>query len=307
MYKYIEDEKSKALYAMNRECLLRKYAPHIICSRNIIETMIKYVYAFYHLLKYIKNYMIYDKYVYTLKEYTPPVEYKSKNKPRVAVYTCIFGDYDTVKEPLYASSECDYFIITDQPVSKDSIWRKINSCDIQELAKISDPGMKNRWVKMHPFELFREYDYAIYIDGCVRVVADLYPIVLSMMDDEYFGIHEHPYRSNISLEAKAVMKMKKCHNQELMDEQLKYYEKQGFKKQVPLYEATMLVSKINNYKCKEIYELWWEQINKYVHRDQISLPYVIWKLRVGKENIKNLGDNILLNPRVFICKHNNKI
>lgn len=307
MYKYIENERSKALYWINREYLLRKYSPHIIYSSNMIETIIKYMYMFYHWLKYVKNYMIYDKYVYTLKEYTPPIEYEGEKIPRVAVYTCIFGDYDTVKEPLYTSPGCDYFIITDQAVSKDSIWKKIDPSRINELIEINDLGMKNRWVKMHPFKLFGEYDYAIYVDGCVRIVADLLPWVMSMNDNECLGIHEHPFRTSINIEAKAVIKMNKCNDIEKLKEQLKEYAQDGFATQWPLLEATVLVSNLASKRCKSIYNLWWIHLNKYVHRDQICLPYVLWKLNINHSEIKILGNNILINPRIIICRHRGDI
>lgn len=303
MYKYIEDEKSTSLYDMNRELLLRKYAPHILHTRNSVELIIKYMYKLYYLMKYIKNYTIYDKNTYTDKEFIPPAVYECKKKPRVAVYTCIFGDYDRIKEPLYASTECDYFIITDQHVNPKSVWKKVDISKIKELSDINDFAMKNRWVKMHPFELFGEYEYTIYIDGCVRIVADMMPLVLSMRTGACIGIHEHPFRSNIFLEAKAVLKMNKCDNVEQLKKQLFMYNQEGFFKQVPLLEATVLVSNISSEKCRDIYLLWWKELNKHIHRDQISLPYVLWKLEIKRDDISLLGDNILLNPRFYVCKH----
>lgn len=84
---------------------------------------------------------------------------------KVAIYTCIVGDYDTIKEPMYINSICcDYFVITDQNVSPDSSWNKINLQDVKGMPPGLDASTANRWIKLHPHELFPEYDYSIYVD-----------------------------------------------------------------------------------------------------------------------------------------------
>ena len=51
---------------------------------------------------------------------------------RVAVYTCIFGNYDGVNEPVCCPDNCDYYIISDTvKAQKNSKWKIV---DITEFA-----------------------------------------------------------------------------------------------------------------------------------------------------------------------------
>ena len=44
---------------------------------------------------------------------------------KIAVYTCIVGDYDELLEPVYVNPNIEYFAFTDQVVKSDSIWKKL--------------------------------------------------------------------------------------------------------------------------------------------------------------------------------------
>jgi len=51
---------------------------------------------------------------------------------------------------------------------------------------------------------------------------------------------------------------------------------------------------------------WWDQLVKYVMRDQMSFNYVLWKNSISKEDICILGDNLYRNPRFYWQPHNKK-
>jgi len=62
------------------------------------------------------------------KKRNPIVQSLDFSKPytgkRIAVYTAIYGNYDTIPEPLYADPMCDYYIFTDKDIPEGSIWKK---------------------------------------------------------------------------------------------------------------------------------------------------------------------------------------
>ena len=80
------------------------------------------------------------------KKKNPEVETLDFNKEytgkRIVVYTSVFGNYDTIAEPLYCDPNCDYYIITDQEVPGNSIWKKYEKVNFPE--GVNTPFLKNR-------------------------------------------------------------------------------------------------------------------------------------------------------------------
>ena len=79
-------------------------------------------------------------------------------KEKVAVYTALFGTYDVVRNPLWHPENIDYFLLTDQPLPADSLWKECSRSHILPQEILGDPILCNRWCKMHPHLLFPEYD-----------------------------------------------------------------------------------------------------------------------------------------------------
>ena len=162
----------------------------------------------------------------------------------------------------------------------------------------------NRWFKMHPHELFSQYEYSLYIDGSVLVVADVLPLVLKMIkEDNFLGIHTHSNRKYLQTEAKAIIKLKPYIDQERLKEQLKEYKENGYNDNLPLLEATIILRKHNDNKCIKVMEDWWKEFLRWIPRDQISFPYVLWKNDITIDDITILGRNEFLNPRFIINGH----
>ena len=92
---------------------------------------------------------------------------------RIAVYTALFGSYDFVRDPLLQPDNIDYYILTDQVIPERSVWKRIDISAVVPLEYQSDPVLCNRWCKMHPQTLFKEYQYSVYIDSNIWVFSDL--------------------------------------------------------------------------------------------------------------------------------------
>lgn len=76
---------------------------------------------------------------------------------RIAIYTCITGNYDRLIEPIYVPEDVDFFIVTDMEISPKSIWRKID-INLIEIVRDFDDTRKARYVKTHPHIFFDEYE-----------------------------------------------------------------------------------------------------------------------------------------------------
>lgn len=223
---------------------------------------------------------------------------------RIAVYTSIYGNYDLPKEPAYISKQCDYYIITDQDIPESSIWKEINYHDDQfdDLNNMQ----KNRYVKLHPHNFFSGYQYSLYIDGNIRIMADVLPMVHNM-GKAFIALHNHPLRDCIYKECKIFKyssRLKPYYKDTSF--QTGQYRKEGYPSNNGLYENTIIIRKHNEQKCIQLMDFWWRQLNQYSFRDQISLPYSIWKIQLDSSELHILGNDLSKNPRFRRYEHNIK-
>lgn len=224
---------------------------------------------------------------------------------KIAVYTCMAGDYDYIRKPKYMSDNCDYFIITDIDTHYNTLKRIEIPKDIKE--KFSNNSILiNRYYKMHPFELFDGYDYAIYIDSNVEVISDISKMIKGIDDDYGLAFHAHSQRKCIYNEVKACKILKKG-NSKKMKEQVKRYKRIGFPKDYGMLECNVIVSDLKNLNAIKILNDWWmEYVKSESLRDQLALPYVLWKNGVPIEELTGLGSNVFKNPIIRINKKHKK-
>lgn len=297
----LEDPMSRKLYKMNSDYLFCRNELSNIQKKKInkknLNIFLSYLRsgAYTRILNRIsRSGKESSKSCYTLNNYT------SFPNVKVVVYTCIWGRYDSILEPIFQNKKIDYRIITDQDIPNNSIWKK------QELPKDIDyqkmsPIEINRLCKMLPHRIFPSYDFSIYIDGNIRIITDLMPII-SDMGSHTLGIHKYPV--DCIYEMKNIIIAGKRAKRKDVECQIKKYLEEGFPKHYGAYECNILVRKHNDLECIDVMEKWWEEFNKTSSkRDQISLPYILWKLGKQEDFVYSLGDNVWLNPRFQIMQH----
>lgn len=223
--------------------------------------------------------------------------------PKLAIYTCIYGNYDGLKEPFIKGKYCDYYIITDQKVNEKSTWKKIEPIGYPEGFETWHPAMKNRYYKMHPQDLFEQYEYSIYVDGNVRPIADLYPLLEIVRKKKMLiGMFTHPIFNCLYDSAEHLKKINLVDFQK-MDLQIEAYRKAGFPTKFGFFECNLILRKHNDSLCCAIMEDWWNEYMDGVKRDQQSFTYVLWKNGLKCSDICSFGENIRNNPRVKIRDH----
>lgn len=229
------------------------------------------------------------------------VNVENNHKSKIAVYTCITGNYDKeILEPFLKMENIDFYLFTDNENITSKYWKVMKLPDnVNQYNNI----LKNRYLKMHPKELFKDYDYSIYIDGNVKVMSDLTDLIYSINDKTGISMHRHQFRNCIYKEIE-VCKIKKKGNYSEMKRQVDKYKQEGFPQEFGMLEATIIVSDLNNDNSEKILDDWWNEfISTKSLRDQISLHYVIWKNHLTIEDFGNLGYNLYRNPKFIINIH----
>lgn len=225
--------------------------------------------------------------------------YENSDRPRIAVYTVITGNYDMVNCPLVKPSNIDYYFFSEETKDDLGFWKKKSIPN--KLSKY-DNAEKNRYIKMHPYEFFSNYDYSIYIDGNILVVSDLTDMVCSMTKAG-LSLHNHQFRNCVFDEIEVCRLLKKG-DYNCLKTQVKKYSNEGFPRKFGLYECNVILCDMKNNKGKKILEDWWNEfLASESYRDQISFPYVVWKNGLKYTDIGCLGKNVYKNPKIRINSH----
>ena len=224
---------------------------------------------------------------------------KTAPEKRVVIYTCITGGYDHLTEPVFQKDNVDYVAFTDSESATSKTW---NIRKIPEKLLGNNNSYINRYIKLHPHEFFAEYDYAIYIDGNVKVVTDI-TTLLSLINPKYgLATFRHCIRDCAYEEAKVCVFLNKG-NKKQIKKQISRFEKEGFPHHFGLFECTLLFVKIGK-ESQAIFEAWWNELDgSQSGRDQLALPYCIWKLGIKHEEIAVLGTNVWLSKKFTVYSH----
>lgn len=221
-----------------------------------------------------------------------------KDDLKVIVYSCVTGKYDQVEDPYYVGNNTEYYLFTDQQENID-VWitKEVNKYH-------NDNILTNRYYKMHPFDVLTQCDYSIYIDGRVQTVSDVRPLC-AIASESPVGIamHTHSTRDCIYQEAESCLILNKG-NKDKIIKQVERYRKEKFPEHFGLYEATIIVVDHHNKTAKRILDEWWNEfIVSGSNRDQIALPYCIWKKGYDFSDIGCLGNCKEKNPVFRMLRH----
>lgn len=222
-------------------------------------------------------------------------------KNRIAVYTCVTGKYDRFREPLVTEDCCDYYYISDDELIE---LEKCKWLDVDMIVPDTNmtPKDKNRYCKMHPYKIFSEYDYSIYLDGSIQIVKPISHYI-NRIGELGLAMHRHRvcdcvYSEGIFLTWLGVVE------KEALVKDIKRYMVAGVPRHYGLFECGMIVTDLNNHRALKLYNDWYEEYKKGVKRDQQALIFALWKKGLACDCIGNLGGeyNILNNPDIIWSK-----
>jgi GT2 family glycosyltransferase len=194
--------------------------------------------------------------------------------PRIAIYTAITGNYDSIKLPEHLDPRLDYIVFSDRTAPATGVWqvRPIPFFD-------DDPTRVARFVKTHPHHLLHDYDVAIWIDSNVMLVGDIYAIVQQFLDSgNSVGALRHPLRASVYEELEACIHRKKD-DPAIMRAQVAGYRDAGFEHD-DLIESNFMMFDLRT-SLDTFFQRWWTEVDGHSKRDQLSLNYSLWSTQTG--------------------------
>ncbi|KAF7851841.1 hypothetical protein BT93_L2003 [Corymbia citriodora subsp. variegata] len=221
---------------------------------------------------------------------------------KVAVATCAFGGGDDLYQPIGMTES------SIKRVCYTAFWDEITlAAQEQEGHRVGEDGYVGKWrvvvVKNLPFmdqrlngkipkmlghRLFPNAKYSIWVDSKSQFRRDPLGVLEALLwrSNSVLAISEHGARSSVYDEAKAVVKKNKATPEEV-EVQLTQYHRDGlpedkrFNGKKALAEASVIVREhtplTNLFMC-----LWFNEVVRFTSRDQLSFPYVLWRLKVLK-------------------------
>jgi hypothetical protein len=191
---------------------------------------------------------------------------------RIAVFTCITEQYELPKTN-QNWGKADWFLYTDSslPVKKqDNNW---NYTPVIE--KFKDSRMTARFYKTIPHELFKDYDFSIWVDGSITFLITPEQLISQMLGYDIMTF-KHPVRDCIYKEAEEILKLKLDYP-DTVQKQMDCFKKKNYPEHNGLAETKIVVRK-NTPAIANFNKEWLYQMLIGSERDQLSFNYIAWKL-----------------------------
>lgn len=193
---------------------------------------------------------------------------------RLLVYTGIFGNYDRVFPPVRPVTRAHFVAVTDDPSLNVPGW----ATQVVEAGRFGTSREANRYYKMLGHRELGDFDASIYVDGNVRLLGDPVDAAAGFIKSgAALGIFRHPLRDSVAGEVEACIRNGKVEDPRPIRNEYQEYIADGFRDDLGLVEATILMKNHHHAGLDEAMALWHTLYARHLTRDQISLPYVLWK------------------------------
>ncbi|MGQ4275164.1 glycosyltransferase domain-containing protein [Terrihabitans sp. B22-R8] len=220
-------------------------------------------------------------------------------KPRPArrvVYTCMFGyseafaDHETCDD-----GKTDYLCFTDDRSLTSTRWKFI-FVDPVDLGPVRTAKM----IKIMPHRFVGAYASSLYIDNTVQLIASPDEIWSHLRPDgSPLVCFHHPWWNCIYTEAEKIIELNYA-DPDVVNAQIGEYRAAGFPVEGGLSHNAILLRRHKDRRLRMISEAWWAQILRYSYRDQLSLPYVMWRQGFSADHFPGLSvDGNLVKWPVF--------
>ena len=190
---------------------------------------------------------------------------------RICVYTGLFGGYDELHPPAYKPPGLEFICFSDRPFTANG-W---------EVRVIDLPGgsgaMKNRQVKLLPFDFLPDYDGSLYIDSNLVLLGDPSLLYRQWLRGQSFVAWRHPQRCSIFDELSVILASSRAEPSRIIDQYVHFAE-QSVPERVPMIEANFLWRDHRDRRLQRFMQQVWEHLVRFQSwRDQPAIAYLMWK------------------------------
>ena len=224
-------------------------------------------------------------------------KFNSQGK-KVAVFSCISGDYEKPMSLLSNQKGIDCFFFSDKQIQPPSGSNFILSNYIS-----SEPVRTARFVKTHPHIWFKDYDYVCWIDSNVHFFGDIFEYIDRLEEKNAdCGFILHPVRESVYEEFVELVKAGRV-DEGLATKQVSNYQLEPEIFTTPLMETNFYICRPNSVDVQQFLNLWWSEINQYTHRDQLSVSFAMYMSKLKWINLIDNGRSTREHPDFVLFDH----
>ena len=183
--------------------------------------------------------------------------------------------------------ELDEIVPTDHVVYTAAVDYKINRDGFGDEGIFKRSVMEAKRYKILPHLFFPDTEISIWTDANIYLKVEPDYLISKFLKDCDIAIFKHSYRKGVYDEFAELRKDPRFNDpwlQSQLARQEDRYKKEGLPN-VQLYEGNFLIRR-NNEAVNQAMEAWWAQITRWQWRDQVSLPYILWKRKLKIFEIK---------------------
>ncbi len=225
---------------------------------------------------------------------------------RIAVYTCIVGGYDELRQPRIVDRQCDYFCLSMDKPKEPGVYQWIDISEYIEADIANDNTRINRYFKLHPHLFFKDYKYSIYYDGSFEIIKSIAGLVrkigncgIALYGEGGFG--------DLDIYGEAALLVASGRtsgdDKKTIIKQIEKYAQMNFPRNFGSAANGALVREHGNSDCIKIMETWWNEVRTESRRDQLSLWYSIWKNGYSPRDVGKLGASLRMGAEYILHDH----
>jgi len=206
---------------------------------------------------------------------------------KIALYTALYGPYDTVKQAPQTDVPCLFYTDSDDTakLAQERGWETRvvphSVATVKGSPAVTGPMLAHKYWKCHP-ELATPpgTEVSLWIDASMEVlVTDYVDRCLAALGDDDWGMVPHPHRRCIYPEAAFSATLARYDRDSILA-QANFYRSIGHPENWGLM-ATGANVRRHTAAVLEVGEQWWVECLNWSHQDQLSLP-VLLRLSEGK-------------------------
>jgi len=199
---------------------------------------------------------------------------------KIVIYTAIFGHRDTLSEPEFIPKDCDFICFTDNNF-KSNIWKIIKVSP-----PLADPVRSARKYKILGHKYLPDYKYSVWIDGNIVVRGDVNRLIKNYLTDCHLAVYNHAClkvggRNCVYQEAQTLIDLSKTckykDDPELIKKQMAKYRAEHYPSKNGLVCSSVMLCEHNQADVIMAMEAWWQELDNFSRRDQLSFNYIAWK------------------------------
>ena len=212
---------------------------------------------------------------------------------KLIIYTALFADENIPLEEVgnfypfgHEKGNVEYIAFTNRKDLTSDFW-DVRYVDLQQ----SSPRVDARYYKLNSHLVLPDHDVSLWMDSQVYFVFEPESIVESHLSISDVAIHHHSDISSLAHESIAQAWVYKNDDPQIVMNQVIRYGNEGFPMLKYDHYSSGILFRKNNKGVKRFNELWWAEVSTYSLRDQLSLPYVVWKCRKEGIPIKTIVED----------------